>query len=399
MKNRKSTFFIGLCIGLLAGLQGHAQDCRSLFCNPFKGFGCPDRYWIDADYLYWNIKNSPEPVPLVATAPNIPHGAPLIGQPGTEVVLGGKSIKNSWRSGGRFAIGCWFNGACCYGAEASYFFLPNGSKSDSVASSGAVGSPFLAVPFFNTNTDSESSSPVATPGQFAGFAKLKVVNRMQGAEVNGLKIFCSDCAFTIHGLAGFRYWNFDERLTFFVDSPALAIPEEVYLVKDAFHTENNFYGGQIGVGVDYFCNRFIFNVKGKLALGAMCEESIIKGKFLCNDFNGLTSVQTFAGGYFGLPSNIGHYKQTCFAVIPEVNLNFGYQVMECLRLQVGYTFLYVNNMLWAGKQMNRNINPTQSALYEFTPTPTLVGQPKPKASFKTDSLWAQGLNVGVILQF
>lgn len=131
----------------------------------------------------------------------------------------------------------------------------------------------------------------------------------------------------------------------------------------------------------------------------MCEEVIINGKFITNEFDGIGAPQTFAGGYFALPSNIGRHKHTSFAIMPDVNLNVGYQVTESVLVKVGYTFLYVNKVVRAGKQINRNINPTQSSLYEFTATPTLVGPATPKASFKTDSFWAQGLNVGIEYKF
>lgn len=378
------------CLALGLQMQLSAQyDC----CD------CSMRYWVGAEYLYWKIKDSPNPTPLLVTAPFAFNRAPLIGEPGTSVLLGDETIKNNWRSGGRFTLGCSFGNACCFGVEANYFFLPNGSKSQTVASDASPGSIYLSVPFFDTVTNSESSSPVAVPNTFAGLVDLKVVNKMQGAELNGFMTLCSDCSYKVDILAGFRYWNFNERLTLFVDSPAINIPGEVYIVKDQFEVKNNFYGGQIGSVVDYSYCGFFFNLKGKIALGAMCEEAIIEGEFITNNFNGLGVPETFPGGYFALPSNMGHHKHTCFAIIPEVNFNIGYHVMDCLRLQVGYTFLYVNKVLWAGNQIDRNINPTQSILYEFTDTPTPIGEPSPKASLKSASFWAQGLNVGLTYQF
>lgn len=382
----------------------HAE---SSCCTTYQGAACPscnldvcaNRFWVDAEYLYWKIKDSPNPTPILVTAPVAFNRSPLIGEPGTEVLIGDDKIKNQWRSGGKFALGYWFDNRKCYGAEASYCFLPDGSNHQTVASSGLPGSIILSVPFFDTTTDSESSSPVARPNRFAGRVKFKLANRMQGAELNGLASLFSDCSFEINALAGFRYWNFDERLRLHVDSPAIDLPGEVYLVNDQFHTKNNFYGGQLGLGVDYVYNNFFFNAKGKLALGAMCEEVSINGEFITNNFNGLGEPITYSGGYFALPSNIGRHKRTCFAVLPEVNVNIGYQLLHNLRLQVGYTFLYVNKVLWAGKQINRNINPSQSSLYEFDANPELVGTPGPTASLKNASFWAQGLNVGIIFDF
>lgn len=398
-KQNLYSFFISLLLLSLVSIQGECYGQSQAWSSYSNNCEFCSRFWVDAEYLYWKIKDSPKSVPLVATAPVIEDNAPVIGQPGASVVLGGKKIQNDWRSGGKFTVGTWFDEEDCFGAEAIYFFLPTESKKHQVFSSGEPGSRYLAVPFFDAVTGSESSSPLATPNNFRGLAKLNVSNFMQGAELNGLASLYSDCTYKIKALVGFRYWNFNERLRFSVNSPAFNIPNEVYSTKDRFRTENNFYGGQIGLGLDWNCGDFFCNIKGKVALGAMLERVDIHGKFVTNAFNGEKSPQTFSGGYFALPSNIGHHTHTNFAVIPDVNLNLGYQVTDCASIKVGYNFLYVNNILWAGKQMKRNINPTQSPLYEFTPTPTLVGRAGPKAPHKTDSFWAHGLNVGIEYQF
>lgn len=366
------------------------DECEGEFC-----------FWTEAEYLFWKIKDSPESVPLVATVPVIVNGGPVIGEPGASVVLGGRKIQNNWRSGGRFAAGfiCLDEDQYFSGADVSYFFLPTESKKHSVFSSGLPGSPYLSVPYFNTLTASESSTPVAAPGLYQGDADLKVANSMQGVEVYSWNTLVTGDMFAFNWGLGFRYWNFDEHLTLCVNSPALNVPGEIYKVKDQFHAENNFYGGQIGVGTNWSYQGFIFKAKGTIALGSMKEELTIKGKFVTNNFNGIGAPQTFSGGYFALPSNIGHHKRSCFAILPEVNLNVSYFVSDSWLLKAGYSFLYVNKVLSAGKQINRNINPSQSSLYEFTATPTLIGEASPKASLKNESFWAQGLNVGVEFNF
>ena len=69
--------------------------------------------------------------------------------------------------------------------------------------------------------------------------------------------------------------------------------------------------------------------------------------------------------------------------------------MKCLRIELGYTFLYASRVLFATRQLNRSLNPTQSAAIAYTPTPQLTGAPAPEPLFKTSSLWIQGLNVGL----
>jgi hypothetical protein len=346
---------------------------------------CCRRFWLEADYLYWQVQNSPKVIPLVIEQP-VTDGP-------FDVVLGGKKIKNDWHSGAKFTLGYWFDECQCLGAEVSYFFLGKNVKSSHV-NADANGSPRLRVPYFNVTTGLPDSTALSTPGLFRGDASLKVFNRMQGAELNIVQQVnpLLNCGL----LAGFRYWNFDENLTFYTSSPLVAVPT-VYNNKDKFQTFNDFYGAQLGVSFDYCFSSVSLNVKGKVALGGMHQKSTIGGRFQTNEFTG--SVQTFEGGYFALPTNIGHRSQWVFAAIPELNVNLSYQIMDRVHLLFGYSALYATDVLRSSKQMSRRVNPTQSANIEFTPTPTLVGEASPKAKWRSSDLWAQGINVGLDFTF
>lgn len=384
---KKIFCLIGACA---AFSPSHAQSYSDLCCD----FACYDtccdytsRFWFEADYLYWQVQNSPEVIPLVIEQP-IPDGP-------FDIVLGGKKLKNDWHSGGRFAVGYWFDDCKELGAEISYFFLGSTSKHSHVASD-ENGVPRLRVPFFNVVTGLPDSVALATPGVFRGRADLKNSNSMQNAELNlVLSMPAYECS-NFRFLAGFRYWNFDEKLTFSTESPFIPV-DTVYNNRDKFRTQNNFYGGQVGASFNQRYCSFCFNITGKVALGAMCQKSIINGRFVTNEFTG--ELQAFQGGYFALPTNIGSHKKTRFSVIPEVDLNIGYQVTDCFCVHVGYTFLYATNVLRAPKQMSSDVNPTQSANLEFNPNPVLVGEPVPTGSLKSSSLWAQGVNVGLDFTF
>lgn len=382
MRNYSKALVIGLSAFLMA-LSGHSYGDWNDTCDP-----CCNRFYVDADYLYWKIKDSPDPVPFVIEQP-------IVDGPFT-TVLGDKKIDLGWRSGAKLALGYWFDDSRCLGAEVDYFFLAKKSKKFFVTSD-ETGSPRLRVPFFNVLTDLEDSSALATPALYRGSALLKIDNEMQGAELNMVGIVPScDCNTKIGFLAGFRWWQFNEHLKFFGDSPMIN-PPSVYNYEDKFQVQNNFYGAQIGASFDYNYCSFFFNLKGKVALGAICQKTVINGFFATNEFTGAT--ETFTGGFFALPTNIGSHKKTRFSAIPELDVNLGYQFTECFGVRIGYSVLYVTNVLWAGKQIDRNINPTQSANIDFTPTPVLVGEPSPTPRTRTEGLWAQGFNVGLEFQF
>lgn len=365
---------------------------------------CSESFWVNVDYLYWEIKDSPKIVPLVIQGPVVNEGAPVFKKKGTEIVLGDKKIKNHWRSGGRFSLGYWFNDEHCLGVEGNYFFLPEGSTTHRVASDGSPGSAFLSVPFFNVVTEKESSATLARPGSFRGRAALKNSNHFQGAEINAVMAVPNSCTFDVELLGGVRWVNFDEHLSFKTSSPNVPpFREDVYKSVDKFQVKNNYYGLQIGGKfnyiMDYTCNRFIFNFVGKLAFGGLYQSSDIHGHLLSNDFNGFNKPEKYPGGYFGMETNNGKRRRTCFSIIPEFDFNLGYVVMDCMTVRIGYTFIYVSNVLYASKQLDRDINPSQSATIEFTPNPKLVGKGLPKGHLKTEGLWAQGINVGIEYKF
>ncbi len=382
-------------------------SCLFLFAQMRVEADCPPscdtkelekNFSFGAEYLFWKVEDSSDPVPLVIEgAPNaVP--SPVLGSPNTSVVLGGKDVDLGWRSGGRFNLGYQFGSTHNWSLNLAYFFLPQESKKSSVSSNG---SPALLVPFYNVATLAEDSVTIANSLQnMTGTAKIVLSNHMQGVELNaGRAIPFFDCRFRWVGLFGFRYWNFVEHWTFSTNSPLLLESTDVYLTKDKFKTTNNFYGPQLGLEWKYLYRCFSLSVKGKVALGAMCEKLKISGRLDTNDYNGFGTVLSYTGGYFALPTNSGTTTQVKFSVIPEVYADLSYQVWHWMQLKVGYSFLYVSNLLWAGNQVNREINPSQAKTYTNGADPALVGPASPKASLHTSSLWVQGMNIGVEFSF
>lgn len=366
-------------------------------------FDCSKRFWVDAEYLYWNIQNSPKVIPLVIQGTS---SSSVLGDADTHVVLGGKNENNQWRSGGRFAVGGWLNQNRCFGLEANYFFLATRSKCHRVRSDGLAGSPFLAAPFFDVTTGHENAIGIAcsdcTPEPYSGRASARFSNYMQGAELNGLMTLPQWCRFDTVLLGGFRYWNFDDRLCFFISSPFVPphCAPNVFRTGDKFHATNNFYGGQIGAKLNYFCGRVYVDLRAKVALGAICQDSRIRGRLRTSDFVACDSKpQRFRGGYFALPTNIGHRSETRFSVIPEGDLNIGYKLTDRFSIQVGYSVIYVTNVLWAAKQISRDLNPTQSVVFENTPDAVLSGQPAPLNCLHSHDLLVHGVNAGIEFRF
>ena len=90
------------------------------------------------------------------------------------------------------------------------------------------------------------------------------------------------------------------------------------------------------------------------------------------------------GGLFAQPTNIGTITHNHFCYVPELNANLLYNINSNWRAMVGYTFIYWNQVVLAGNQIDRNVDPSQ-----FAGGP-LVGPATPQARFSRTDFWVQG---------
>src|SRR5262249_30843125 len=111
------------------------------------------------------------------------------------------------------------------------------------------------------------------------------------------------------------------------------------------------------------------------------------------------TTSTFAassGGVFAQPTNIGHYTRDVFAVVPEVNLKVGYQLNNSWRATVGYTFLFMSNVVRPGDEIDRGIN---SGFLALPPNHGLPLRPAFDFSGSGSTYWAQGVDFGLEFHF
>ncbi len=346
-------------------------------------------FFISAEALLWWMKDSPAPPPLVSTG--------NIGEAGTNVVLGGKQLDTGMHPGFRVTAGYWEKEK--WGLEASFFYLSSQSTGRSVSSSGQIDSQLLLVPFYNVLRQEEDSSFLSFPGAFSGQAHEEMSSRMFGAELMGGTNLVSNRRWKVDLLGGFRYLNLREKFSLATSSPFIDIPNDIYQTIDQFNTTNHFYGPQAGLRASSGWGPLTVNGTFKLALGAMVQSVDIDGSLLTNEFNALSSAFKYPGGYFAQSTNIGEHSQTDFAVIPEVGLNLGYRITDRINVFAGYTFLYTNNVVRPGDQIDRSINPSQGATYTGLPDTQLIGAARPAFSFKESDFWAQGVNMGIEYRF
>jgi hypothetical protein len=389
--------------------------------------------WIEGEYLLWAIKKNPLPVPLVTQGSLSDPIIGALGQPGTKIKFGKQRIDMGWMNGIQVTVGSWLNPKI--GLEASYFLLPTTTQKKSRRTSGEIGSPSYAVPIYDVTglwglNGVPGESVYLLPGPledmpgFQGDFNLKLSSQFQGAQLNGVYRIAKWRLFRLDAIAGFRWLQLKEQLKFQVSThtvPNFPFGFSFADTKDNFKTDNNFYGGQLGIGAGY-ASRYI-DVKGVLqtGLGTVLEAIHIHGSSMTSNGNLFyetknTANETLKGGIFAQKTNIGTHHRQVFAAVFDANVQARLKVSRYLEFGAGYSFLWISALARPGKQIDRKINPTLTALAEASretvgtqQAPTPFGMPgpaqpaqgakRPGFSLKNSDFWAQGFTVSVTARF
>jgi Putative beta barrel porin-7 (BBP7) len=377
---------------------GNAGCCRCCQCGP------PGRFWVRDEYLGFWTKGDSLPV-LVTTSP-----AGTL--PATTPVFGGNTVNGGYRSGNWIQAGMWLD--CCrnWGLQADYFFLGQASTGFNQTSDG---SPVLARPYTDATTGQPGQELVAYPGTVVGGVSVCDTTTFQSAGINLLHNLCcwksccneSDqgCGCCFQGqtcsrldfITGFRYYNLGDNLGITENLTNISTTNSVPVgtminVNDSFRTQNNFYGGTLGLTSTHYKNRWVYEGTAQVALGANNQRITINGS-TTNSFPGQTTVVN-PGGLYALSSNIGSYTHTNFAAIPQFSGRLGYRFTPRFTGFVGYTFIYWGQVARAGNQVNTTVNPN------LLPNSGQSGGPaQPSFTLHETSFWAQGITLGGQLNF
>lgn len=339
-------------------------------------------FWAEADYLAWSVTGDKLPA-LVTTSP---VGTPLgvvgvLGQPTTTVLFGNSSVNNDWRSGGRITAGYWFDPQRSRGIEASFFGLENlstGFATDTNAN------PILARPFTNALTGFPDALIAGFPGLATGSASASETSRLLGAGALYRWDLGAWSGQRVSALVGYRYLRSTDTLT--ISNTATILAFGTFSPTDNFKASSNFHGLDLGLTGDWRNGPWSLEWRGKVALGANLNSADISGS-TASTVAGVTT--TAPGGFLALSSNIGHYDQTRFAVVPELSLKAGYQVAPGWRLITGYDVMYWTGVQRAGGLIDTTVNPN------LAPPPAGGGPNRPAPVLNTTNLLAQGFSFGV----
>jgi hypothetical protein len=276
------------------------------------------------------------------------------------------------------------------GIENTFFFIGGDSDGYSASSSGT---PILARPFFNVDSGQNDAILLAYPSVVVGAINITSSRQVLSNEINLRRALYNDCCRRLDILAGYRYMRLAESLdiatnTTSIDSTVIEAGTQ-FAIQDQFDTTNNFNGGQLGVNYQIIGGCWTLDLLGKVALGGVSQQARINGSTVVTPPGEAPISNT--GGILALDSNIGNHKQTVFGVVPEFNVNLRYQWTPLWRLNVGYTFMALTNVLRPGDQIDLDIDPNQ-----FPPG---VPGTFPVFAFNESDVWLQGINLGVECNF
>lgn len=409
---------------------GDPDSPRGVLPGLFRGGYASRRFWVGADMLYWTIRDMPIQFPLVTTSSAFGID---FGQAGgaTTAPVGGLDRPISFDSvtGYRFVVGGTIDQAGAWGGEVGGFWVNPFSRVFNFQSSG-FGLPLLAIPFIDVTTGQPGSYLVSFPGVNiapgfgnAGGVRVAVESRVWGAEANGVYNVQASAegpgGFTL--LAGPRFLELRERFSMDTNSTTFGVPPVVagpffpgggglfagaffgpglapytVLTSDRVRTVNDFYAAQVGFRGTIGYGAAFAEISGKVAPGYMRSYVDLQGSstLIAND----GTSNAVPGGIFNNAQDLGRHRSDQFAVLLEGGLNVGYYVAPWLRLQFGYTFMWVNNVLRAttaiSPYLNPNLIPTSPS---FTGVP--AGRDLQRNPVNLTDFDVHGFNVGIQLTF
>ncbi|HQR05716.1 MAG TPA: BBP7 family outer membrane beta-barrel protein [Gemmatales bacterium] len=310
-------------------------------------------------------------------------------------------------------------------------------------------SPQIALLVSDPSANLSGSLAIENKAQFYGF------------DLHVRQNFLHNETWTIDGTLGFRYFNLSEQLLItqrtnydgddnnsplivghisynpipgvpvFDGLPPFELNNQTVdftqvkslLISESFETRNQVYGVQLGTRAEGRWGAFFASFAGKVTLGVNEERIDINGSTIGFDANhnpianapgGILAVQGIAPTGFPLPStdswtktqptvvpinvgNIGVQRYNQFIIMPEFSFEVGMQVTSHVRLFAGYDWLYINDVVRPGNQIDPVIN--QRYVPSSPSYGTLAGPNKPSYTMNHTDFVAQGFSFGIEFQY
>lgn len=350
--------------------------------------------WGRAEYLFWSLTGGNVPA-LIGTSP---AGTPVAlagvpNAPNTRVLFGGSDLLDEPRSGARVSVGTWLESSRRFGVEASAFWLNGDTIGASYSSDGST--ILASSPFINALNGVPSAVLIGFPGVVAGTTSVEYeAKSFMSAEILARFLLCSGPGWRVDGLFGTRCYQYSERLDIrktVYPLGAQFTPGTSIVCNDSIEAENEFCGAVLGFDCQTdFCG-FTFSARPSVAVGIMENRVNREGITIINVLGNTPLV--YPGGTYNLNSNLGEVSSRDWTAIPSLDLRVSKQVVEHLRLSVGYSGTYFPSLARAGEQIDQRVNPN------LIPPAIPGGPPLPAPLLERNSAILHGFTLGAEFRF
>lgn len=364
-----------------------------------------DMLWVRADYLHWQLTGTNLPV-LATRSPGNTAADEAGILPDAEVLAGGGTAMNGWRSGWQIQVGYYLDPVNGWALTGDYF--DTGRDSFGFEKQGNT-NEFIARPYFDTQHNAEAALLINGPGEFtAGRLRITAFTDFLSAGAALQTCLLGDGgplsreSAQLNGFAGYRFYHHDTNLL--IQEAKVGVPNNppnpsgLVVARDQFTGRNEFNGFEFGLQGNMQRDKWQFESLAALALGANHRDLSISGGTAGAIFetgNLLTSGLT----------NIGRYDDTQGVVIPRFRLGVGCQLTERLNVHLGYNLVIWDNVVQAGDNMPqvpagalspavdpRNVPITADDLTGGGPDPAFPG-------FREKTVVAHGMDLGLDVRF
>lgn len=343
-------------------------------------------WWAHFDVLLWWREGRDLP-PLVTTDPTSEDSTTAGILPDATILLGDDRETSDMAAGGRFDVGFWMDPHECWGIGNRFFGLGQDSTKFHVDS---LDNPVLAIPFFDFDLGDNNALLVAYPGLLTGEIDVDANSSVIGNDVYARFLLCRDCNSRLDFVTGYHFSRINDNLRIASSRTVTEVGGNIPLgtvtdVLDQFDVRNAFHGAILGLMHECDCYCWTWTALGRISIGSMHERVTIDGSTRIAVPDEDPTVT--AGGLFTGEENIGEFSRSEFTAVSELGLTLAYKWGPCTRLSVGYTFIYWNDVLRPGDQIDPRVGEDES------------GNTHPRFSFNHGDYWVQGINLGLVREF
>lgn len=352
-------------------------------------------FYAEVEFLLRWFKPVCASVPVVAIGnPQAPIPGAL-GQPGTQVVVGGDpphKFEFPATPGLQLTAG-WSRGDGAIGLEVSGFLMEQAANSQHFAAD-PTGFPHSYLPY-QAPDNRPQALPSTIPGVVTGSSLAVGSTKLWGVESDLTVPFTLPCeGYRLHGrfLVGGRYLDLTDRVRISNALRLVADPSAFAFGADQFSTHNRFAGPQVGTTLGLGWGQWSVALTTKLAAGLTHQLHNIEGAPLLG--GSVVSPLLVPGPLLVQPSNVGRESARRVTLVPEIGVTTQLALTSWCSVSLGYSLLYWNKVLCPGDQMSPLVNPTQLPFRG-----PVQGPLDPKPVFVHTDYFAQGLNLGLELRF